>query len=901
MYNSSITIKIISIFAIPTLAMAYFSYSFVATKYSKLQESEKSIQSSKISEKISKLIHNIQIERGLSAGYLVTKDRDSTIIKELTKQHKNTDKTFQAIIDIVNSNTQNRVLLKDVFSKNEPLLKDIIYKFSEISHFRKRVIDKKISFDEEIEYYTQINRKLMNSIKSFAIVLQNNTKDHLSLSILQNLKEYAGLERAYTYKYLLSKKRSLEDLKKILFFQDLQQKEHEDFMRNASIESALIFSEILKEDTLINIKSYRDRVAKGKLTSADADGWFLCSTKRINILEDISTKMLENYSLKAQKIHEHAISALYITVIFWILSLLSLLLLAYLLRKLLKKEEFHTQELRIAAYTFDSHEAMAITDVNGVIIKVNNAFTRITGYMPDEVIGKNPRVLKSLKHSDKFYKEMWRTIHTEGVWSDEIYNKRKNGDIYQEHLSITAIKDENNITTHYIAQFLDISEMKKAQAIATHQANHDDLTDLANRKYLTKRLNEEFLKAKRHDFLHAFLFIDIDNFKKVNDTYGHNIGDLLIKEIANRLKNSVREEDIVARLGGDEFAIMLLNLNHKENDINISKAVKEVATKILEKLREPFYLEEHQLNITLSIGIKLFPESEKNVQDVLIHADTAMYQAKNQGKNKFLFFNKSTELELKQLALLEEEIQEGFSNNQFELYYQPKVEISTGKIAGAELLIRWNHPTKGLLYPNAFIKTITNMGLVHRITHEALHCACSFIQKNGKLFHGTLAINVNSHELLDTNFEDEIINIISSYNISADRIELEILEDELIKDFSIVVEKIKKLQSFGINFSIDDFGTGYSSIKYLKQLPLDTLKIDRDFLLNSVEETGKDLVKIIINMAQIFNINTVVEGVESNAQLEFIKENGAKYYQGFLFSRAIEKKLFVKMLEKESL
>ena len=409
-----------------------------------------------------------------------------------------------------------------------------------------------------------------------------------------------------------------------------------------------------------------------------------------------------------------------------------------------------------------------------------------------------------------------------------------------------------------------------------------------------QRLNEEFVKARRHDFLHAFLFIDLDEFKIINDNYGHDIGDKLLIDVSKRLKSILREEDIVARISGDEFAIVILNIDKSEAEA--AKDIKEICTKVINTLNTPFIIKEYNLNISASIGIKLFPDNEKNIDDVIIHADTAMYQAKDQGKNQFVFFDKEIELELKHFQLLEEELNHAYKNDEFEFFYQPKVDVNAEKIVGAEALVRWQHPQKGLLFPCSFLKVASEIGMIPKITNLALHSACKFIKENKDIFSGAISINIDSNELLYSNFEQNIISVIKSYDIDPKQIELEITESELIKDFQTAIVMIKKLQEFGIKFAIDDFGTGYSSITYLQKLPVNSLKIDRSFLQNISDTSNKEIVKMIINMAKTFNMCSVVEGIEDQNQLDFIRKIGANQYQGFLFSKAIDEKSFIELI-----
>ena len=889
-----ITLKIISIFLVPVLALFYFSYYFIEKEYNNLNESAKYKLASNIVGTINEFTHNIQIERGLSVGYIVAEDK-TQIKKQLIKQHIKTNKTYTKFLKLNSLKSKaKKDIEKKIALKNRRRIKNVIYQWSKIQTTRENILSSAMNFDNIILYYSKINTQLMHTIDSYLLILKDQNSDEMALSKLEYLKENAGLERAYIYNSLLSK-----DIKNIEMIQELQRSQYLDeraFKLNASLESTALYSQILQQNTTIKIDKIRKLIHNN--SPEIASSWFKYSSERINMLDTIIQTILNSYITKADKVYSTSLNSLYLTAILWFISLLSLSMLTFILRKMVFNEEKFKEELRIAAYTFDSHEAMAITDLNGTILRVNDGFTRITGYSRQEVIGENPRVLKSMKHSEDFYKEMWRQLHANGKWSDEIYNMRKNGEIYLENLSITAIKNEKDITTHYIAQFLDISDLKNAQEEAQHQADHDFSTGLANRRYLTQRLNDEFTKAKKYNFLHAFLFVDLDDFKKINDKYGHNTGDKLIQEVTLRLKSQIKKEDLASRMSGDEFAIVLLNLDN--NETKATKQVHEICANILSSLNEGFVINKQEIQISSSIGIKLFPQEEKDIDNVIIHADTAMYQAKNKGKNQFRFFDKTLEIELKQLSLMEDEIKHGLKNSEFKLYYQPKINVKDGTIYGAELLSRWEHPSKGILYPGSFIKIASDIGVLHEFTQLALHAACQFIKENGTLIQGSLAININSKELLDSKFNQDVINTINHYKINPHKIELEITEDELIKNFDLALSRMLKLQEFGVKFAIDDFGTGYSSITYLNQLPVDTLKIDRTFLLNLNTPESQELLNTIVKLAHIFKMDIVAEGIEDKAQLDFIKANGTELYQGYYFSKAIPEDDFIKMLRESN-
>ncbi|WP_372999230.1 EAL domain-containing protein [Sulfurimonas sp.] len=896
MNYKSLKYKILIIFYIPAIALIYFSYTSLAHEYKQLSYSSAFKLSARITDVLSTLIHNIQIERGLSAGYVVV-DEKSLYIDRLKEQHANTDKAYTELLKIIKLKSKDKRKLEIIIErKAKPIVRQIMQELESLKDIRERVLNSSITFEDEINYYTDINRKLILIIKIFNIAFKDIQKDTQSIIQFQKLKEYAGLERAYTYNHLLNDYTNDKNLLQIKNFQDKQDELIEDFFASASLELNTIYDNSYSISALNRLNYCRNNISNLLLhNTKEADKCFKASTQYIDIFAEISTKILNRYKNNANLIYDESLKSLYITFILWFISILALIFLTYMLKKLIGKEEKHIKELRIAGYAFDAQEAMVITDISGNIIKVNKAFTDITKYSASEVIGQNPRTLRSFKQDKDFYENMWNDIINFGSWKGEIYNKRKNGDIYPEILSITAIKNEDNVTTNYIGQFTDITQIKQAQEDAHYQASHDFLTGLLNRKSLISKLHEEFIRAKRHNFLHAFLFIDIDDFKKINDLYGHSVADQVIIELSKRLNSILREDDVFARIGGDEFGIMLLNFDKNKSDV--AKCIKEICTKIINTSSETFIINEQKIEISLSMGIKLFPDGEENKDDVIVHADTAMYQAKSKGKNQFVFFDRKIENELKQYIILEKEIKNALQNNDFQFYFQPKVDIKTGNINGAEILIRWLHPQKGLLYPASFIKVAQEIGVIPEITTLALHKGCEFIKDSSDFFDGSLAINISSQELLQQNFEDKIISIITKYKIDPSKIELEITENDIIKDFDLAIVKINRLQEFGVKFSIDDFGTGYSSITYLQKLPVNTLKIDRCFFDDLSLDSNRELIKMVINMAKTFNMNTISEGIENEDQLEFIKECGSDQYQGYYFSKAVDKDSFIDLLK----
>jgi len=495
---------------------------------------------------------------------------------------------------------------------------------------------------------------------------------------------------------------------------------------------------------------------------------------------------------------------------------------------------------------------------------------------------------------------MWERLKHEGHWRGEIRNRRKNGEIYDERLSITAIKDTEGRTQYYISQFLDISDLKKAEAKARHQATHDFLTGLPNRKLMMEFLRDEEIRSRKHRTYDAFLFIDLDDFKKINDIHGHNIGDRVLTEVANRLTEQVDKKDFVARISGDEFCVILTDVGQEENEAH--RRTQEVCERLLEALDRTYVFGKVRLNMGVSIGIKLFPDRDNRleIEEIVSSADAAMYQAKEEGKNRFVFYDHDVKWRIREQAKMEKELKGAFERSELVFYFQPKVAVESEEIIGAELLVRWEHPEKGLLKSSLFLEALHNLSMTSRLNEMAINAACRFLHKNRDIFSGSLAINVSARELRSEHFFQMVRSSIERYGIDPSQIEIEILENDLIDDFEAVVQSMERFKSLGIRFAIDDFGVGYSSISYLHALPVDTLKIDRNFVFKLWDKKTQDLVKVMLSLANIFGLKTVLEGIEEPYQLEFARKYGADIYQGFLFSQAVDEMTFQEMIEKES-
>jgi len=543
-----------------------------------------------------------------------------------------------------------------------------------------------------------------------------------------------------------------------------------------------------------------------------------------------------------------------------------------------------------AAKVFDNcADGIIVTTADNRIMAINRAFTKITGYREKDVLGCNPSILSSGRHSPEFFKEMWACITKTGLWQGEIWNRRHNGEEYPEWISIAAVHDKQGRLTNYISTFSDITEHKKAEEKIQLLAFTDPLTSLPNRRLLLDRLRKASTVCAQSKHHAALFFIDLDDFKDLNDTRGHDRGDLLLQLVAQRLLTCVKEGNTVARLGGDEFVVILEHLG--ENVDEAARHAESVGKRILTAINQPFKLDDVLYYTTPSIGITLFGDHETTVEDLLKQADLAMYQAKASGRNALRFFLPEMQEHTIARVGLEMDLREGLANHQFSLHYQPQVDRD-GRMTGAEALIRWNHPRRGLVSPADFIPLAEETGLILPLGMWVLETACDQLcqwGKNPNTAHLTLAVNVSVRQFRQLDFVEQVLRIIEDSGVSPNKLKLELTESLLLDDVDDIIAKMIHLKSKEVRFSLDDFGTGYSSLTYLNRLPLDQLKIDQSFVRDVLTNTNNAIIaRIIVNLAQSLGLEVIAEGIETKAQLDFFSSHGCFSYQGFLFSRPLK-------------
>lgn len=546
-----------------------------------------------------------------------------------------------------------------------------------------------------------------------------------------------------------------------------------------------------------------------------------------------------------------------------------------------------------------SYSGVIVTDAEGRIVEVNDAFTRITGYSSDEVRGKNPHLMASGRHDHEFYREMWLSIHSKGHWQGEIWNRRKNGEVFPEWLSISVVRGKDGMASHYVGIFSDISARKEAEAQIHQMAFYDTLTRLPNRRLLMDRLVQAFAVSARNGQFGALMFLDLDNFKTLNDTKGHDIGDMLLLEVAKRLTGCVRDGDTVARLGGDEFIVILASLN--ANPADAATQAELVAEKIRDALSQPYKLKQHVHHSTPSIGIALFRGHQENAENLLKYADTAMYQAKTAGRNTIRFYDPAMQAAIESRAELEDELRQAIELRQFFVHYQVQVD-SRQHAVGAEVLLRWNNPERGLVSPAQFIPLAEETGLIVPIGLWVLQEACLQLKRwqHEKLTCDlSLAVNVSAKQFRQRDFVSQVQRILVESGAKPSLLKLELTESTVLENVEDTIAKMRELKLMGVSFAMDDFGTGYSSLQYLKKLPLDQIKIDQSFVRDlATDPNDAAIVQTIIAMSQAMGLRVIAEGVETEAQRNFLDQHGCHSFQGYLFGKPMPLDAFVETLRQ---
>ncbi|MBI5571439.1 MAG: EAL domain-containing protein [Desulfomonile tiedjei] len=550
----------------------------------------------------------------------------------------------------------------------------------------------------------------------------------------------------------------------------------------------------------------------------------------------------------------------------------------------LRKDQLAQEKLNLAAEIIDSiDEAIVITDVQGNIVQVNDAFCRLTGYSAAEVHGKNPRVMKSHRHDGEFYRRMWKSLTKTGRWQGELWDRRKDGEVFAKLMSISSITNHRGEVTHFVGVFSDITERKEAEAHLTNLAHYDPLTGLPNRTLAMDRLRQAVLQAERPGRSVAVLVLDLDGFKEINDTLGHPAGDDLLAAVAQRLRETVRRGDTVARIGGDVFTVIL-------PEVQDGTEVASVARKLIDRLAGSYRVADTDISITASIGVAVYPDDGSDAETLIQNADAAMHRAKEGDRNTFQFVSSGMNLNVLNRLELETELRLAIQRDQFVLHYQPQLEVRTGRVVGIEALLRWNHPRDGLVLPGRFVPLAEKTGLIGPIGDWALRAAC--IQNGAWQREGLgkyrIAVNLSARQAEGPRILAVLDKILKETGLDPNSLELEVGEGTVIQGTESTIEALRQLRRIGVIVSVDRYGAGYASLSHLQRFPVDKVKIDRAIIAAvSGEPDDAVMVRAIIAAAHSMNLKVVAEGVETEAQLAFLRHHDCDFWQGNLGSRPV--------------
>nr|WP_153810962.1 EAL domain-containing protein [Paraglaciecola arctica] len=547
-----------------------------------------------------------------------------------------------------------------------------------------------------------------------------------------------------------------------------------------------------------------------------------------------------------------------------------------------KERELLLRKLKRAASVFShSNEGIMITDATATITEVNDTFSRITGYTSEEVLGKYPRILQSGRHSSEFYDEMWTTLKTQDRWSGELWNRRKNGDVFPAMLTISIVRNAAGLVQHYVSLYTDITTMKAYQGQLEHIAHYDLLTNLPNRVLLADRLSHAMAQCQRRNQSLAVAFMDLDGFKKVNDNYGHNVGDELLIALSQRMKEALRESDTLARIGGDEFVAVIVDLETFEDS-------QPVLERLLKAAADPVTLGGNLIQVSASIGVTLYPQDGSDADQLMRHADQAMYVAKHEGKNRYCLFDTVQEKASKTQLESIDDIRLALERREFVLHYQPKVNMRTGVVIGVEALIRWQHPVRGLVPPLEFLPVIEGQAISLEIGEWVIHSALTQIsQWQSMAFNLPISVNISGYQIQQGNFATRIAALLATHpEVNPFCLELEILETSALHDISKVSATMNACHDLGVRFALDDFGTGYSSLTHLRRLPAQLIKIDQSFVRDMLEDADDcAIVEGVIGLANAFRRDVIAEGVETIAHGVALLQLGCELAQGFGIAR----------------
>jgi diguanylate cyclase (GGDEF)-like protein/PAS domain S-box-containing protein len=863
------------------VALTYFTARNLTENYVERQSAREVHAWTRVSLHINDLVHELQKERGLSSGLLSSQGKYFDIA--LTQQYAETDAALARLQALLASEERTVPLAQAIAG--------IDAEFAHLGELRKSTTGLKLSREYVTDQYSRLIEQLFTP--QIAAISVGHVgwiyRKQMAYIFFLQAKEMAGQMRALLTAMLSRGDYSTMQLVAFTRIQAIEEARIEKFVQLADAESLDGHRAIENQVFVAEAKKILDRIAAVAASGRPptrpmpaAALWYTLASKKIDAMSDHEQVLGERLLKNALGLEQQAHRSLWINAL---VVLASIALASSMAVQIWRGKEYAVKNLNLGQTVFDhSSEAIFVTDAQGNIVATNPAFTRITGYAQDEAIGRNPRLLQSGRHDDQFYAAIWRHIAETGRWEGEIWNRRKNGEIYPGLLSIAAVKDDHDALTNYIAMTIDLAKYKETEALLEHLRTFDPLTGLPNREAWRSALDQAIVNARRAGNSFAVLDIGLDRFKLVNESFGHPVGDQVLAMAAERIRQTLRRHDIAARAGGDRFSVLLADLNDAQT-----------ASAFCERLNAafvpPFEVQGQVLPVSVSIGIALYPNDGKDTHDLLSNAESALYRAKEEGCGSYTFYAREMNAAGAQMLMLERMLRLALDNREFSIVYQPQVAAGTRRLVGVEALLRWHNPTLGQVSPVQFIPIAETTGLIVPIGEWVLRESCRQAGLWRQRYGADIAmgINLSTRQFRREDLMATVQLALEANDLPARLVELEITEGLLMNDPASAALIMDGLRWMGVKIAIDDFGTGYSSLAYLKNFPLDRIKLDRAFVKDLPEnESEKAIARTVIALGRNLGLQTLAEGVETAAQAEFLAAAGCEVFQGYLFGKPMK-------------
>lgn len=852
------------------------------------------------SQAINRFVHEIQKERGLSSGYIASDGQ--TFAAELNAQQA---RSRQLLSELNHSLEQQESIPGEHLS-------NIGRELRELNPLRDAVLSQRISREYAVDRYTSVIELLFDLQIRFSNANTNADtalyRQQLALLNFMEAKEHTGRERALLSAMLSDHNFSAGRIEILHRIRAAEETYRTTFLRLASPELHAEYHKLLNQPEAATAQKIRQRIIAAGLRSMHGNpqtegvalpapgDWFAAATAQIDAMKLFEDEMASHLAADAGELERAARRELFINAL---LTIISFVLAAVLIEQLQRGRRAAEEQLDLADAVFlNSVESIMVTDANLQIVEVNPAFSQISGYSREEILGQHPRLLRSGKHDEDFYQRMWQRIAASDHWEGEVWNRRKNGDIYPALLSIAAVRNRTGAISHYTGMIFDLSQHQKIEALMEQLRTFDGLTGLPNRDAWLSALDQAVVSGQRNRGQFAILEIDLDRFKVINDSLGHVMGDKVLVEVGHRLRHSQRKQDIVARPGGNRFSILLY-------EVTDPQSIGTICEKLLAAFARPFDLGDNcSAHVTASIGIALYPNDGEDVKTLLMAAESALYSAKADGRNLYKFFSHEMNELGARMFKLERMLRQALDNGEFSLVYQPQVDAGSARLVGVEALLRWHNPELGPVSPVQFIPVAEETGLIVQIGEWVMRTACRQAQtwRHELGIDIPVAVNLSARQFQRSDLLTSVQAILDETGLPNHLLELEITEGLLMADPISAIDTIRGLHFMGVRTALDDFGTGYSSLAYLKLFPINRLKIDRAFVRDLPDnDSDRAISQTVIALGLNLKLEVLAEGVETEAQRDCLRDAGCQVFQGFLYSKPLTPETLVEQLRSGAL